>query len=87
MDVCAARCALRRARDIGLSAGLHYVYEGNIPGYGHESTTCPACRTVVVERHGFTVRVNRLRNGCCPACRTRIDGIEMNGVNRRPSAA
>ena len=33
---------LRRARDIGLAAGLRYVYEGNVPGQGGENTNCPS---------------------------------------------
>ena len=78
---------LRRAREIGLSTGLRYVYEGNIPGQGHENTICPACRTVVIERYGFEVRANRIRDGRCPACETHIDGVEMDGVNLGRSAA
>ena len=78
---------LRRAREIGLSTGLRYVYEGNIPGQGHESTLCAACRTVVIDRYGFAVRENRIKDGRCPACETRLDGIEMDNVRRRPSAA
>jgi pyruvate formate lyase activating enzyme len=77
---------LRRAREIGLNAGLHYVYEGNIPGYGHENTSCPACRATLIERYGFAVRENRIRNGRCPDCDTRIDGVEVDGVKRQPSA-
>jgi pyruvate formate lyase activating enzyme len=77
---------LHRAREIGLSAGLHYVYEGNIPGYGHENTICPACRTVVIERYGFRVLTNRMRDGRCPACETRINGVEMGGANLRSVA-
>jgi pyruvate formate lyase activating enzyme len=78
---------LRRAREIGLSTGLRYVYEGNIPGQGHESTLCAACRTVVIDRYGFAVRENRIKDGRCPACETRLDGVEMDNVRRRPSAA
>ena len=78
---------LRRAREIGLNAGLRYVYEGNIPGQGHENTRCPACRTVLIERYGFAVRENRIKDGRYPACETLIAGIEMDAVTRRPSAA
>jgi pyruvate formate lyase activating enzyme len=78
---------LRRAREIGLSTGLRYVYEGNIPGQGHEHTICPACQTVVIERYGFKVNANRLRDGRCPACETEIDGVDMSGVRPRQSAA
>ena len=78
---------LRRAREIGLNAGLHYVYEGNIPGYGHENTSCPGCRTVLIERYGFAVRENRINEGRCPACEMQIAGIQMDSLNRRRSAA
>ncbi|MCF8053229.1 MAG: AmmeMemoRadiSam system radical SAM enzyme [Desulfobacterales bacterium] len=66
---------LRRARDIGLSAGLRYVYTGNVPGEEAESTYCHQCGERLIERWGFTVRKNRLRDGKCPACGAVIDGI------------
>jgi pyruvate formate lyase activating enzyme len=78
---------LRRAREIGLSAGLHYVYEGNVPGQGYEHTVCPACRTVLIERIGFAVGENRIKDGRCPACETWIEGVEMNAASPRRSAA
>ena len=57
---------LRRARQIGLDAGLRYVYEGNIPGEGGESSFCHACGQIVIERFGFSIRKNLLREGRCP---------------------
>jgi pyruvate formate lyase activating enzyme len=68
---------LLRGCEIGRDAGLHYVYAGNIPGrVGRwENTYCPSCDTAVVERFGFQVRHNGLRDGCCPRCGTRIPGI------------
>jgi pyruvate formate lyase activating enzyme len=78
---------LRRAREIGVHAGLRYVYEGNIPGEGYEHTVCPACHTVVIERFGFAVRWNRIKDGRCPACETWIEGVGMDGASPRQSAA
>lgn len=69
---------LRRAREIGHAAGLHYVYEGNVPGEGGESSWCPSCAALLIERHGYEIRSNRLRNGTCPACGTAIVGIGMS---------
>lgn len=69
---------LRRAREIGFEAGLRYVYEGNVPGEGGENTYCYACKALLIERFGFSIRSNRIRNGCCPDCSTRIDGIGMS---------
>jgi pyruvate formate lyase activating enzyme len=66
---------LRRARRIGLEAGLRYVYEGNIPGEGGENTFCPACGKEVIERYGFRVASLSLVGGACGHCGTKIDGI------------
>jgi pyruvate formate lyase activating enzyme len=68
---------LARARQIGLEAGLRYVYEGNVPGEGGENTCCPSCGEMLIERHGFYLQQNRIEMGKCPACATVIDGIEM----------
>lgn len=66
---------LRTARDIGLEEGLRFVYEGNIPGEGGENTYCPACRTELISRFGFSISQNRLREGSCSSCGEKIEGI------------
>ncbi|GLI32987.1 AmmeMemoRadiSam system radical SAM enzyme [Desulforhabdus amnigena] len=66
---------LQHAREIGLEVGLRYVYTGNIPGDEGENTYCYACGELLIERAGFTVRANHLREGTCPKCAARIDGI------------
>jgi pyruvate formate lyase activating enzyme len=69
---------LLRAHEIGRSAGLHYVYPGNIPGaFGDlEGTHCPKCNALVVGRIGFKVTKNRITvDGKCPDCGTVIPGI------------
>ena len=65
---------LARARQIGLDAGLRYVYEGNIPGEG-EDTLCPGCRKTLVKRIGFSVLENRVKEGTCGYCGTKVDGV------------
>jgi pyruvate formate lyase activating enzyme len=70
---------LRRACEIGRKAGLRSVYEGNVPGEGGENTYCYQCGAPLIERHGFFVRQNRIRDGACPECGTTIDGIGMSG--------
>ena len=66
---------LRKARDIGKTAGLHYVYEGNIPGAGGENTFCPGCGAELISRYGFMIRQNRVTNGSCPDCGQQIAGV------------
>jgi pyruvate formate lyase activating enzyme len=66
---------LRRAREIGLKAGLRYVYVGNIPGEDGENTYCYACGEPVIERLGYSIRGYHLKDGKCPQCQAEIDGV------------
>lgn len=70
---------LQRAREIGLQTGLHYVYEGNVPGGEGENTYCHHCQALLIERYGFVVRENRIVNERCPACQTPVAGVAMSG--------
>lgn len=69
---------LRLARDIGLAAGLHYVYEGNVPGEGGENTWCPSCAALLIRRFGYKIETDRTRYGACPDCGSVIAGIYPN---------
>jgi pyruvate formate lyase activating enzyme len=66
---------LRKARRIGLDAGLRYVYEGNVPGEGGENSYCPSCGSVLIDRYGYTIQGNLLANSRCPSCQQQIEGI------------
>ncbi|MBI5885414.1 MAG: AmmeMemoRadiSam system radical SAM enzyme [Deltaproteobacteria bacterium] len=68
---------LIRAREIGLAEGLRYVYTGNIPGIEGETTYCYGCAKPLIERSGFSVKTNVIKDGKCPHCDTRIDGVEL----------
>lgn len=68
---------LRKAREIGLKAGLRYVYEGNVPGEGGENTYCPSCGGLLIERFGFSLTGINMKDGLCSRCKTAIDGIGM----------
>jgi len=67
--------SLRKARQIGLDSGLHFVYEGNVPGQGGENTFCPSCQSEIIRRFSFSIRANRMVHSCCPACGTKIEGV------------
>jgi len=66
---------LHRAREIGMKAGLLYVYCGNIHGKEGEDTFCPHCGQKVIERVGFRVVKNEVVKGECRHCHTKIDGV------------
>jgi len=66
---------LTMAREIGLKAGLKYVYTGNVPGNPAENTFCYSCGESVIERRGFQVGNLQLKNGRCTQCGAEIDGV------------
>lgn len=66
---------LHSAREIGLQSGLHYVYEGNVPGRGNENTYCYRCGNLLIERWGYSIVKNIIRNGCCPSCNSPVAGF------------
>ncbi|MEW5734593.1 MAG: AmmeMemoRadiSam system radical SAM enzyme [Thermodesulfobacteriota bacterium] len=66
---------LLAAREAGRSAGLHYVYTGNIPGRGGEDTLCHSCGALLIGRTGYTISAFRLGAGKCPQCGTPAAGI------------
>jgi len=68
---------LIRASEIGYGEGLRFVYAGNLPGLtgSLENTYCPNCRTLLIERYGFTVMRMNIKDNSCPQCKQTIPGI------------
>lgn len=71
---------LLRAYHHGKKAGLNFVYAGNLPGEvkNKESTYCPNCKKLLIERIGFRVVSNNLNEGHCPKCNDSIPGRWIN---------
>ena len=67
--------SLEKARKIALGSGLKYVYIGNVPGHLAENTYCPKCGNMLVERRGFFVLQNNIKDGKCKFCGEKIAGI------------
>ena len=68
---------LSTARQIGIEAGLRYVYEGNVPGDGGENTYCYKCKKLLIKRYGYQILINNIVNQKCSACDTPIDGVGL----------
>jgi pyruvate formate lyase activating enzyme len=66
---------LETARQIGMSEGLDYVYIGNVASREGQNTYCPGCNKLLIERSGYTILQNRLRQGRCPDCSKEIYGV------------
>ena len=67
--------SIHRAAEIGKSAGLKYVYCGNLPGDSGENTACARCGHLLIERTGFAVERMDMKGSGCPRCGTPLDGI------------
>jgi len=66
---------LEKARKIAMDEGLNYVYIGNVASKEGQNTYCPACKNLLIERSGYTILKNRLRQGRCPDCGKEIYGV------------
>jgi len=67
---------LHRAREIGLEAGLRYVYMGNVPGAAN--TVCYECGKMLIQRSGYRILENHIQpDGRCPNCGTPVAGVGM----------
>ncbi len=66
---------LEKAREIAISAGMQYVYIGNVAGTTWQHTYCPICKKPVIERFGYSIAANNIKNGVCKFCNTQISGV------------
>ncbi len=66
---------LEEIRETAIKEGLNFVYIGNIPGHKGEHTYCPNCKKAVIERVGYTILKNEVKNGTCGYCNTQIAGL------------
>ncbi len=74
---------LRTARAVALDAGLHFVYTGNVHDPSGETTSCPTCGEVLIERDWYAVLAYHLTpDGACPACGTPVPGRFGAAVGR-----
>lgn len=65
---------LIRSRQIALDTGLKYAYVGNVNDVERQSTYCPSCRNVIIERNWYELGVYSLNGNQCGHCGDRIAG-------------
>ena len=65
---------LDSAAAIAREEGIKYIYIGNVPGTDIDDTVCPSCKQKVIERSGYRIVSDKLKNGKC-SCGTLIPGV------------
>lgn len=67
---------LKKAYQTAKKVGIKYVYVGNVPEEEYNHTYCPKCSETIIRRtRFFQVSENRIKNGKCPKCKTKIEGM------------
>lgn len=67
---------LTRAREIALRSGVHYAYTGNVHDARGQSTWCPNCGGLLIERDWYQLGEWRLdADGRCAHCGHAIAGV------------
>ncbi len=66
---------LEKARQIGISEGLNYVYVGNVHSPEGQTTFCPNCGEPLIRRDWHSIIFNKIKDGKCPYCGTEIAGV------------
>ena len=62
------------ARDIAVRQGLKFVYVGNVNDVFNQSTWCPCCGELLIERNWYQLGQWNLDGNVCRKCRTLIPG-------------
>ena len=71
---------LQLAREIAKRVGIKHVYTGNVDDVTRQSTYCPNCDQVVIERNWYELGVYALNGNQCGHCGTTIPGRFANAA-------
>ncbi len=66
---------LIEARQIALDMGIKYAYVGNVYDKERESTYCPGCGKMLIERDWHDLGEYHLVGNWCESCGTKIPGV------------
>ncbi|MEE9218697.1 MAG: AmmeMemoRadiSam system radical SAM enzyme, partial [Acidobacteriota bacterium] len=66
---------LLAAYEMARVAGLKYVYVGNVNDSEHQSSYCPHCHELVIERDWYELGRYHLEGNCCRHCGKEIAGV------------
>lgn len=80
---------LLQARQIAIDQGIRFAYVGNVNDVQNQSSWCPGCHQLLIERNHYQLGTYRIHNGCCDHCGHNIPGHFENqpgtwGAKRQP---
>lgn len=64
---------IKEAVKIGKEQGLDFVFAGNVLDKNLESTFCPKCNNILIEREGYSVKILGLEGNKCTNCKKKIN--------------
>jgi len=70
--------SLHQAREIGVEAGLHHVYLGNVPQSDYRHTFCHECGRKLIDRSRWMGQPVNLEHGKCSQCGTSLPGVGLD---------
>ncbi len=74
---------LENAYETAKSAGLKYVYLGNVETDGRGDTSCPKCGKKLIDRSAhFGLKSMKVKDGKCSHCSAKIPGVFENGKRK-----
>ena len=65
---------IEEAFEIALEEGIQFVYIGNVKDTKKDSTYCPKCGSLLIERNGYSTEIKSLKDGKCSKCGLVIPG-------------
>ena len=66
---------LNQAYEIGKEAGINYIYIGNVYSVHGQHTICPKCKELLIEREGYLIEKDVVKDNRCPSCSNAIPGV------------
>jgi len=73
---------LRKAREIALAQGIHFVYTGNVSDVKTQSTYCHGCGKLLIERNWYELGAYHIKGGKCRYCQTVCPGYFEDSAGR-----
>lgn len=66
--------SLIQTKKIAEQSGIKYCYIGNVHDTKNQSTYCPNCKNLLIERDWYQIKLHNIKNGFCTKCGNKLAG-------------